>query len=899
MSTTRIKEKLSKIVKGQLPSFIQEDYETFVSFIEAYYSFLEQDQGAYELIQNLSSYNDLDETIPSFLEYFLKTYAPQIPSNVVVDQKLLVKKIKYLYESKGSEASFELLFKILFDTDVTVEYPNNFTLIPSDGRWSQKVSIQLRTVFGDRTKIIDRFLKYNFQGINYNVPIIDVKFLSESISEVFLDPVYLPPDFIIGDTVEIRSANAGGILLFVGQLEPVTNSYTITSPGLNFFPGQTYTIAFNQGFGTVVQVTSINETTGIQTLKFVRFGQGYDIQTGTVFTLELDPTKNIQGAFASSVNLTTQGFGSKGVVQYLFTDPVNSYFLEDYTLSDYNAASTETLFDNSTFNEQKDTFGLSPEIALVTFRFGTISRYPGEFTTSNGFISEPVVNLQDSKRFQPFAYQTNTEQDIEEFFDIVKETIHPAGQVLFNNKIISQNIDLSGNISVEVIQNVFFEVISTFAVSDEVSLTIIIPQNSGNIVLVDDTPTLNIFANKFEDIEIIENIEKDISLLKDSDIVILDQIGVLQNQFSDAFGEFDSIEELDVFKLADPAEIQPTEFAVITPTLFKEDEFNLTSEIDNVTILTNFEDLQEVQDELEIIDVYLNKQDVVQPSENTLISYSTEFNNDVSTNSEPNLSVVVSFTDLIGFDDTTTIGYIYSREFDSTQNVFEEFQLSSNLEYTNNTALFDESNLIINNFVEDQFLQNTTTSLDIEFIIANSFSLNDPKQIELQTEFVNSFSNSDTSNVNVGLSIFDNTFDLASSIDNIIVEKIISDNQAVDTITELNYQTIFITNLNTQNVNVEKQIETNFVDLFAVVENSNNSIQINIQTPVEFNSETIFEIETAVFDAEIILEQSSIQYQTTINNSLSTPSDNTSGFLSDYAEDFFSEFYVGELIFNV
>ena len=34
MSTTRIKEKISKLVSGHVPEFIKSDYTTFVSFIE-------------------------------------------------------------------------------------------------------------------------------------------------------------------------------------------------------------------------------------------------------------------------------------------------------------------------------------------------------------------------------------------------------------------------------------------------------------------------------------------------------------------------------------------------------------------------------------------------------------------------------------------------------------------------------------------------------------------------------------------------------------------------------------------------------------------------------------------------------------------------------------------------
>ena len=75
MATTRITEKISLLVESQFPQFIQNDYTTFIEFVEAYYRFLEQDQGALEIVQNAKSYSDIDSTTEAFVNYFLtKTY---------------------------------------------------------------------------------------------------------------------------------------------------------------------------------------------------------------------------------------------------------------------------------------------------------------------------------------------------------------------------------------------------------------------------------------------------------------------------------------------------------------------------------------------------------------------------------------------------------------------------------------------------------------------------------------------------------------------------------------------------------------------------------------------------------------------------------------------------------
>jgi len=115
MSTTRLKQKLSSIVSSQFPEYIQRDFTTFIEFMELYYKFLEQDQGAQEIIQNLTEYGDIDTTTDAFVKYFLKNYTDLIPETALANKKILVKRIKDLYESKGSSLSFQLLFRLFFN----------------------------------------------------------------------------------------------------------------------------------------------------------------------------------------------------------------------------------------------------------------------------------------------------------------------------------------------------------------------------------------------------------------------------------------------------------------------------------------------------------------------------------------------------------------------------------------------------------------------------------------------------------------------------------------------------------------------------------------------------------------------------------------------------------------
>ena len=196
MATTRIKEKLSQIVSSQFPEFVQSDHQKFIAFFEAYYKFLEQDQNPQEIIQNILDYNNIDFTTSAFIKYFLKNYAEILPDTLLADKKIAVKRIKDLYESKGSTLSFQLFFNIVFNQSARVIFPYENVLIPSGGNFLQRRSLRLSTGSGDRGNILDRFLTTIVDNQEFNTPILEVNNINDQLTEVFLDINFLAPTYL-------------------------------------------------------------------------------------------------------------------------------------------------------------------------------------------------------------------------------------------------------------------------------------------------------------------------------------------------------------------------------------------------------------------------------------------------------------------------------------------------------------------------------------------------------------------------------------------------------------------------------------------------------------------------------------------------------------------------------
>ncbi len=158
--------KTSLLVSNQIPEFIREENPLFVSFLEAYYEFLENKQGSQknDLVtkaKDIRYISDVDKSITEFEDNFFNTFASLIPKSLQVDKAFLIKNVLPLYLAKGNEKSFKLLFRMLFNDEIDITLPKNNVLRASDGKWTVdnilRIQTNVRTVYtgnGSNTQFI-------------------------------------------------------------------------------------------------------------------------------------------------------------------------------------------------------------------------------------------------------------------------------------------------------------------------------------------------------------------------------------------------------------------------------------------------------------------------------------------------------------------------------------------------------------------------------------------------------------------------------------------------------------------------------------------------------------------------------------------------------------------------
>ncbi len=85
----------SILINRQVPEFVREEHPLFITFLEAYYAFLEQKQTGQlndltQKAKDLRYLSDVDYSLNEFEDCFFNTYASLLPKDVAVDKEFLI-----------------------------------------------------------------------------------------------------------------------------------------------------------------------------------------------------------------------------------------------------------------------------------------------------------------------------------------------------------------------------------------------------------------------------------------------------------------------------------------------------------------------------------------------------------------------------------------------------------------------------------------------------------------------------------------------------------------------------------------------------------------------------------------------------------------------------------------
>lgn len=302
-------KKISPLIETQFPAFLREEGPRFVSFLKAYYEYLEQSGNPVDVVRSLVDYQDIDRTIDSFVEYFRREFMLNIPQNVLADKRLLVKHIRDFYRTRGSKSSYDFLFHALFNKQIEIIYPGDYILRASDGRWVRETLLRVGNPYTTIPTIFDgRNITGLTSGSTARVQkVTRVVVLGHPLFELLVENVV--GSFVDGETITDGFGNSATITSAFGSLIGIEE---VTNPGAFHQSGDSVTIT-SSGAIASAKIASTNDQ-GPISFRINRGGSGYRL--GETVISVVDGSGGGAAAVVASLSNTT--FVS------LNTDQINS-----------------------------------------------------------------------------------------------------------------------------------------------------------------------------------------------------------------------------------------------------------------------------------------------------------------------------------------------------------------------------------------------------------------------------------------------------------------------------------------------------------------------------------------------------------------------------------------------
>lgn len=454
------------IILNHLPGYIKTYYPNFVNLIMLYYQWLSTKT---ECANNDKFLNNLEIFGKSeFLDLYLKDLGFGYNHKFNVSKQLLITLLKEFYLNKGNIKSFDFIFKILFNTEVSIEYPRDKMFSLSGANYSDESfmfirvdsntinSPELRQLKVDISTYESVILKGVISGATVQIESLDeLTKNGKFYLKVRIDNTFKTP-FNTFETINIQSINSviTGTLCNVSKLE-------LKHCGLNFKVSDKLFFNTELSSESDITITAVQKGT-ISRFNVVQSGSGYVIgdkvsltnypDSGCLGTVsKISPTGGILG-----IKLWSGGYGYSEL-------PMDVYPFRAVTIQSVGGSGaviscestdigkilawqiTQPHFDFS-LNTQVKNVRMNTVIDNFEVVDANVFTSPKTFKNRKGFLGENSV-LTDSLYYQQYSYALKS--NVSKFFykDIVDELLHPIGYIRLD---ILQLTDL-GIISNEIV----------------------------------------------------------------------------------------------------------------------------------------------------------------------------------------------------------------------------------------------------------------------------------------------------------------------------------------------------------------------------------------------------------------------------------------------------------------
>lgn len=544
-------------ISSQIPEHIKNDYELYETFLKAYYEWLCQEQHSLYVTDNIQYFSDIDNAPEYFYSYLKNEILNEFPDDVLADKKLLLRYAKDFYERKGTETSYEFLFKVLYNDNISISYPKDNILKASDGKWVSEYSLYVKSIEGNPFDLVSSQAYTENNEIIYIDNVLLTREGQYDAYQLTFSPTKLT--FNVGDKIYSQDKS------IVVEIYGVIKDIEIINGGSGYTIGSIVPIndISGNGVNAVAKISDINSDNKISGFEIINGGFNYRVGDQIIFT----PVKGGYGAEAY-VSKITDGEISKQCITTIETEQnvkvqtVESVRIEDYIKFDnfeigsiseiklvsggsgykqlplisiyqekkydlpegygavINAISNNAgkitkievlnrgigYTDEQYINVDLSNLGDGNAVAKASIYGGPIQS-KGYWKNNDGKL-DSTVYLQDNKYYQNFSYVIKSAESINDYRNIVTNMVHPAGTQMYGeiNLINEINTGYTFENSCDKQLTVCIENESNFSILEDMINDIIIhieksigsPDIYGYEYVINDFK--DEYVNKYEDL---------------------------------------------------------------------------------------------------------------------------------------------------------------------------------------------------------------------------------------------------------------------------------------------------------------------------------------------------------------------------------------------------------------
>jgi hypothetical protein len=319
-------------------------------------------------IQELLNFRDPDKAISNFLSQFRNEFLTTLPENLNtnVDKRKLIKNIKSLYQTKGTQKGHETFFRLLFNEVSETFYPREQMLRVSDGKFTTNKVLRAINPTSSTANLVGRMITGQSSNATAIVESVTVFLIgSSSVSEFILNSDSILGTFTVGE--EIRgTASDDDDNLIKATISGIPTSKIITNDGALHTTAEP-TVITGGGDGALIQTKTIGDG-GVDEIVIDNAGTGYSIGDDLIFT-----------------NTGTNGAGAAGFISVVnggITLEESSSTTEDHIILEEGTTQDDIYFGDKIVQELGTDVGNITDIFL--------------YNEGSGYTSLPTVTITSS-----------------------------------------------------------------------------------------------------------------------------------------------------------------------------------------------------------------------------------------------------------------------------------------------------------------------------------------------------------------------------------------------------------------------------------------------------------------------------------------------------------------------